>query len=246
VSDVETTDGPGDHTSAKQKIVTSDGPGYHATVTDPSADPEASTLAPTPTVVPFGQALPNSTVERHIAISTWKPVQPDHFFYVYSDQKKSGNHFIPSGWMGDYNDLKFNDGSTENPHSGDTCMQITYSPHTKGSGWAGMYWQTPANNWGDNVGGYNLTGEKRLTFWARGAKGGEVISEFKMGGISGARGDSDSASTGSVVLSSQWKKYTLVLTHKDLSHIIGGFCWIANRDSNPNGITFYLDDIRYE
>jgi len=237
-SNIETTDGPNSHPVAKRKIVISDGP---------SPDPEASTLAPTPTVVPYGQALPNSTVERHIAISTWKPLHATNFFYVYSDQRKSGNHFIPSGWMGDFNDLQFNDGSTENPHSGDTCIKITYLPKSsKESGWAGIYWQTPANNWGDNVGGYNLTGKKRLTFWARGAKGGEVVSEFKMGGLVGTKGDSDSASTGSIVLSTQWKKYTIRLAGKDLSHIIGGFSWTANRDSNPNGMTFYLDNIRYE
>lgn len=109
-----------------------------------------------------------------------------------------------------------------------------------------MYWQTPANNWGDKTGGFNLTGKKRLTFWARGAKGGEAITEFKMGGISGQNGDSDSASLGSITLTQEWRKFTVELANKDLRHIIGGFFWSANRGSNPNGMTFYLDDIRYE
>jgi len=39
---------------------------------------------------------------------------------------------------------------------------------------------------------------KKLSFWARGDKGGEKIAEFKVGGITGEHGDSDSASIGPV------------------------------------------------
>ena len=166
-------------------------------------------------VVPVGQsvtALSEPDYQKHITLDAWTPVHDNDFFYVYSDKRKSGNHFIPSGWMGDYSDIQFNDASTENPHSGDTCIKITYSPRSlQASGWAGMYWQTPANNWGDKVGGFDLTGKKRLTFWARGARGGEVIAEFKMGGIGGQNGDSDSISTGSIALSKEWRKYTIEL-----------------------------------
>ena len=35
------------------------------------------------------------------------------------------------------------------------------------------------------------------------------------------------------------------MASKDLSHVIGGFGWAANSDNNPNGATFYLDDIQY-
>jgi hypothetical protein len=252
LSGVVTSDGPSTPPLAAKPIVTSDGPGVPVEVQKPKEtntvpDPEVSTLAPAATVVPSEQAIPKTTLEKDIPIGTWKSPAGKDFFYVYSDQRKSGNHFIPSGWMGDFNDIHFNDASTVSPHSGNTCIKIAYSPQSsQGSGWAGMYWQTPANNWGDKAGGYDLRGRRRLTFWARGAKGGEVISEFKMGGIGGEKGDSDSASTGSIVLTKQWQKYTIGLADKDLSHIIGGFCWSAKRDSNPNGMTFYLDDIRYE
>ena len=33
---------------------------------------------------------------------------------------------------------------------------------------------------------------------------------------------------------------------KDLSHIIGGFCFSASRDDNPTGFDLFLDEIRYE
>lgn len=168
-------------------------------------------------------------------------------FAIYLDQGNKSNHFIPSGWMGDYGDLKINPGWTENPHSGKTCVKITYSAKmTQNAGWAGMYWQNPANNWGEKKSGYNLTGATKLTFWARGDKGGEKISEIKMGGITGEYPDSDSEAIGPVELTNEWKQYTIELKGKDLSHIIGGFCWAASKDDNPNGFSIYFDDMMYE
>src|SRR5689334_19700152 len=48
-------------------------------------------------------------------------------FYIYSDKGARVNHFVPSGWMGDYGDLKIDDGSTTDPADGKTCVKITYS-----------------------------------------------------------------------------------------------------------------------
>ncbi len=168
-------------------------------------------------------------------------------FNVYTDKMNRGNHYIPSGWMGDYGAITLVDGHKINPHSGNTCIKLTYTgKHPQGAGWVGVYWQNPPNNWGYRKGGYDLTGAKKLTFWARGENGGEIIGEFKMGGISGEYPDSDSAGIGPVVLDKEWKKYTIDLTGLDLSYISGGFCWVCSRMDNPGSITFYLDDISYE
>lgn len=168
-------------------------------------------------------------------------------FAVYVENASKENHYAPSGWMGDYGDIKLNLASTEKPRSGNTCIKITYSAKmTQGAGWCGIYWQQPANNWGERKGGYDLTGATKLTFWARGANGGEKIAEFKVGGITGEFPDSDSMSIGPVELSKEWQKYTIDLKDKDLSHMIGGFCWAASKDDNPDGFVLYLDDIIYE
>ena len=169
-------------------------------------------------------------------------------FYVYSDDRSTDNHFIPSGWMGDHNDVVMDQSSTETFHSGLTCIQITYSNKaSKNARWAGVYWQEPANNWGtmENA-GFDLTGAKKLTFWARGKNGGERIEEFKMGGTTGAFGDSDTAGIGPILLTQEWRQYTINLSGKNLKQIVGGFAWSANLDNNPQGCTFYLDDIKYE
>lgn len=171
-------------------------------------------------------------------------------FYVYADSSSLDNHFIPSGWMPATaaRDLRINVNWQSNPFSGDSCIRVEYE-NNSGTRWAGMYWQEPGNNWGSipNA-GYNLSDATKLTFWARGDEGGEIINEFKMGGIvSGEYPDSDSAGIGPVKLTQEWEKYEIDLRGRDLSHVIGGFCWATNIDVNdPEGVIFYLDEIRYE
>jgi hypothetical protein len=169
-------------------------------------------------------------------------------FYVYTDKSSINNHFIPSGWMGDYGDLKQSDfASKEDPYLGDTCIKIIYTGQaTNGARWAGIYWQNSANNWGNVDAGFDLSKATKLTFWVRGAKGGERIEEFKIGGIMGEYSDSDTAGIGPVILNKEWTQYTIDLKGKDMSYIIGGFCWATNVDVNPEGATFYLDEIKYE
>ena len=72
------------------------------------------------------------------------------------------------------------------------------------------------------------------------------ILGFKLGGVTGEYADTDVAGIGPVVLTTEWQQFTIDLEGKDLSSISGGFCWATNLDVNPDGATFYLDDIRYE
>lgn len=189
-------------------------------------------------------------------------------FYVYANRGSKLNHYIPSGWMGDHGDLKFNPGWVKNQaakkdgkdskakpgdaaagSSEDTCIQVKYTAERKqGNGWAGIYWQHPSNNWGDKRGGYDLSAYSKLTFMAKGEQGGELIDKFFIGGITGQteEGDSDEANVSPVTLTKEWKKYEIPLKGLDLSHIIGGFGFAANADSNPDGFVLYLDEIKLE
>jgi len=190
-------------------------------------------------------------------------------FYIFSDRGSRLNHYIPSGWMGDYGDLKMNQGwvkgntpataKKKEAKAGDaaapagpaedTCIQIKYSGERKqGNGWAGIYWQHPANNWGDKRGGFDLSAYSKMSFEAKGEVGGEVIDKFFIGGITGQteEGDSDEASVSPVTLTKEWKKYDISLKGLDMSHIIGGFGFAANADANPSGFTLYVDNVKLE
>jgi hypothetical protein len=63
-------------------------------------------------------------------------------FAVYLENNSKQNHFAPSGWMGDYGDIKLDLACKENPRSGNSCIKIVYSAKsTQGAGWMGIYWQ---------------------------------------------------------------------------------------------------------
>ena len=156
--------------------------------------------------------------------------------------------FAPGGWMGDSGDITLEDACTDNPHSAPACIKVSYSAAcSQGKKWAGIYWQYPDKNWGNMPEGRDLTGATRLTFWAKGEKGGEK-AEFKVGGITGRYPDSiqPPVGTGIVILSDAWQQYVIDLAGKDLRHIIGGFCWVTNKNQNPHGCHIYLDDIEYD
>jgi len=169
-------------------------------------------------------------------------------FPIYTNIGSRDNHYVPSGFMPDGQCLDFNDRWQENCHSEKTCIKIVYDIECskEGARWAGIYWQNPAHNWGSRKGGYNLSGATKLTFWARGENGGERIEELKMGGVTGDYPDTDSAFIGPVILTNEWKEYSIDLRGKDLTYISGGFSWSTNADVNPESCTFYLDDMRYE
>ena len=168
-------------------------------------------------------------------------------FYVYHDTRSPDNHYTPSGWMGDYTDLRFDDHYRFNAKDLHHCIRIAYlAKRTNGAGWAGIYWQNPANNWGGSEGGYNLNGARRLVFLARGEKGNETIAQFKVGGIEGNYRDSAAAAIGPLTLMKVWKQYAISLDGQELSSIAGGFCLTMSRSDNPDGAVIYLDNIRFE
>lgn len=159
---------------------------------------------------------------------------------VYSDDLAKPT-YIPSGWMGNNKAIAIEEKCAENPHSGKTCIKAEYR---EGTGWGGVVWQSPAGDWGDLPGGLDLTGAKTLTFWARGEDGGEKV-KFGFGIISKNKKFFDSAKgeTGDVILTKEWKQYTIDLSGKDLKRIKTGFYWTLGTSGKP--VTFYLDDIRY-
>jgi len=169
-------------------------------------------------------------------------------FLVYKNKGTRDNHFVPSGFMPNGNCLKMNDAYRENCQEGSSCIKIEYDVacSKQDQEWAGIFWLNPANNWGSRKGGFDLRGATKLTFWAKGEKGGERIEEFGIGGITGDYPDTDSGVIGPVILTNEWRQYIMDLRGKDLSYISGGFSWTTNSKVNPEHCTFYLDNIQYE
>jgi len=154
--------------------------------------------------------------------------------------------FAPIGWMGDGEQgekyIRLDEASQEAPHSKPTSIKWTYK---KGPvGWAAVAYHYPPDvpngNWGKEK-GFDLNGAKRLTFWARGEKGGESV-EFKVGCMLDTKPHKDSLCVErSITLTKDWKQYKLDLAGKDTSSVISGFVWATNQS-----VTFYLDDLIIE
>lgn len=196
-------------------------------------------------------------------------------FQVYTDISAGGNHFEAFGQLPDQTSAVGISGiCTNQPHFGATCVQCTFT-NQPGANGGGFYFMTgilydgaPLPYFGEpyltntplpvtNFSGYNLTGSTGLTFWARGQKGGEKI-EFFVGGV--GRDATTGIATNpypdsmprypavgtTSTLTTSWEQFTINLTTNNLTNIMGGFGWYASGAEDPNGATFYLDDIQYD
>jgi hypothetical protein len=161
---------------------------------------------------------------------------------VYDEADRERPPYTPSGWMGNDKAVKLDERCETNPHAGKTCIRVEYAAR---DGWAGVVWQHPEGDWGDRPGGWDLTGAKRLTFWARGDQGGEVVS-FELGLLGKDKHFPDTAhgKLADVKLTREWQQYSIDLAGKDLTRIKTGFSWVLAAGGRP--VTFYLDDIRFE
>ncbi len=169
--------------------------------------------------------------------------------------------YYPSGFMGAGAALDVDIYDHSNPCSGLTSMRIDYDfKKDVRYNWAGIYFQYPANNWGDRP-GRNLNGAKRLSFWARAKK--ETKAQLKIGGINHfphfdpSKRFSDSLASvwayenkqketqfdAQITFTEQWTKYTIDIQNYDLNSVIGGFSWLISRDEMNLENSIYLDDI---
>ena len=155
--------------------------------------------------------------------------------------RNQASPFTPAGWMGDTAAIGMDFHSADHPREGGESLRVDFRA-TKG--WGGVAWQAVANDWGDRPGGLDLEGATKLTFWARGARGGERATfGFGLIGIDHRYHDSGAAKV-EVALTAAWKQYTLPLAERDLSCIKSGFYWTVQGQTAP--VTFYLDDVRYQ
>ncbi len=168
---------------------------------------------------------------------------------------------IPAGWMSgnpSLNPASLISLSTSKTgcHTGADCLQIDYKT---GAGWAGIVWWpkacglsgTPAA-WRrvqncscavDALRKGNLRTISKVSFWARGKRGGEII-EFKVGGASLC--PVPGRPSGLLTLAADWRPYEISLAGFNMRRAVGLFTWVATDSYNSQGATFYLDDVQLE
>jgi hypothetical protein len=91
--------------------------------------------------------------------------------------------------------------------------------------------------------GLDLSGAKKLSFWARGEKGGEKV-KIEFGILKGKKYFDTDSGVLEVTLTDTWKQFSLDLAGKDLKRIKSGFVFVMAGNGAPQ--TVYVDDVVYE
>jgi hypothetical protein len=150
--------------------------------------------------------------------------------------------WTPSGIMGNAKSLTLDDDWKESVFEGANAIRMHY---TGRRGWVGVVWQHPPDNWGDEDGGFDLTGASALEFWVRGESGGEKAS-FGVGLLDEKTDYPDSVivKTGMIELGPEWKKFRIGFEEgDDLSSLKVGF--VVTLEGQRKPVTVYLDSIRF-
>jgi hypothetical protein len=130
---------------------------------------------------------------------------------------------------------------TENVYSGNSAIRIKY---TTSDNWFGIGFVDPANDWGDILGGYDISGATSFSFWAK-ASIPYIKATIGFGLIDNDKPFPDSSKKSiDIELTTEWKKYTIKTKKLDLSCIRSGLVLF----STANGFRYeiYLDDVTFE
>ncbi len=157
-------------------------------------------------------------------------------FDIYTDRDAGGNHFTQQQWYNGNHNMEVDLDWCDNPHSGYSCIRVQWNgqPGDDGWLWNGVMWREDAP-------GLNLNGAERLTFWGRTNEPGlNVIF------IIHPPGEGEIRQT--YRLEEDWTAYEIDLVNHNLEGLCEGFGFSFNSalDPNPDGTTFYLDDIQFD
>ena len=160
-------------------------------------------------------------------------------FYVYKDNKDLP--YFPSGYMGNYKAMMVDLNSKEDVHTGETAIKISYNAH---GDWYGVAFVDPANDWGDILGGYDISEAKTFSFWAK-ANFDDVYVTIGFGLIDEDKSFPDTAKKSiKIKLTNNWKKYTIKTKKLDMSCIRSGLVLFSN--GNGSSYKIYIDDVVFE
>lgn len=154
--------------------------------------------------------------------------------------------YAPTGWM-------LNGVTTDRfafvPTNGaacltaNTCYKIIWR-QPQPIEWVGMYWLHPQahpSDWAQpGQPGCDFTGATAVTFWARGEQGGEEVAWLATFNAL------NEIETAPVTLSTTWAPYTIDLSGRDLTNVVGAFGYRIYGSLNSGDTTFYLDRIVYQ
>lgn len=157
-------------------------------------------------------------------------------FYVYKDGEN--DPYVASAYMGNYKAMTVNTQHDSDVYSGKAALKISYKQDYD---WYGLGLVDPANDWGEILGGYDVSGAKKFTFWAKASKK-NVIATIGFGLIGSDKPFPDTAKKSiEVKLTTKWKKYSISTKKLDLSCIRSGLTIFSSSYGSDQDI--FIDDV---
>lgn len=157
----------------------------------------------------------------------------------YSLDERAGDAQLPFGY------LKVHDGFIDTERHCEFCIRVEYVPGPGGV--AGMSFKNDV--------GFDLSTVKKVTFYAMGQDGGEVI-KFK---AAGKKVDQEALSnneifknvkfdktTKEVTLTTDWKRFEIDLSNSDLNGITHPFGFEISKDYNQAGAVVFIKGVKYD
>lgn len=165
--------------------------------------------------------------------------------------------FGPSGFMGREGLKKEVDGITMDPegcperapNAAGLCYAATFQPQeldmATGETWAGVFFQNPEQNWGEEPGVYIEAGATKIVFTAWAVHGGQkaVFLAGGIGNLGTAHQDTFKVEK-EFTLTDEPTAYELDLSSSSYLEVLGGFGWVL-KASSMDPIVIYMDDIRW-
>jgi len=143
--------------------------------------------------------------------------------------------------MGNYKSISVDTHNQDDVYSGKASLKISYN---EVHDWYGLGLVDPANDWGDILGGYDISEATTFSFWAKASKK-NVTATIGFGLIGKDKTYPDTAKKSfEVKLTTKWKKYSIKTKNLDLSCIRSGFVIFSSSYGSPQDI--YFDDVVFE
>ncbi|MDD5491682.1 MAG: fibronectin type III domain-containing protein [bacterium] len=160
--------------------------------------------------------------------------------YIYDDSW----HYQPTGWMAenDHTDaMHMVSNSPDTPAQGSACVKITYDPNR--AAWAGFYVQADGKWRAAGGKGIDMSNYSAMIIKARAADSNANAIQVQFG-VGGDAGDTVTAKTNWMTLTTSWQTFAIDLSNKDLTSVNGLVMVNMRRIQNIDPV-IYIDDIQF-
>jgi len=160
-------------------------------------------------------------------------------FYVYKDGEN--DPYAASAFMGNHKAMDVDPRHKGDVYSGKSALKISYNQEYD---WYGLGLVNPANDWGEILGGYDISGAEKFVFWAKANKK-KVVATIGFGLIGKDKPFPDTAKKSvEIKLTTKWKEYSINVKKLDLSCIRSGLTIFSN--SYGSSQTIFVDNVVFE